>query len=121
MKLTATIILNRNLPIETNNLVEHLHKFDKDLTNIPILMITALNSQEDKIKAFESGANDYLSKPFDMQELTLRVKSFAQMRHLYIQNQKARIDPLYNLPNIQALREAVEKSLNPTLLNTFVI
>ena len=33
MKLTATIILNRNLPRETNNLVEHLHKFDKDLTN----------------------------------------------------------------------------------------
>jgi EAL domain-containing protein (putative c-di-GMP-specific phosphodiesterase class I)/DNA-binding response OmpR family regulator len=84
-----------------------------ELSNIPILMITALDSKEDKVKAFKSGANDYLSKPFDMQELTLRVRSFVQMRQLYIQNVKARIDPSYKFPNIQALRDKVEISVNP--------
>jgi len=84
-----------------------------ELLNIPILMITALDSKEDKVKAFKSGANDYLSKPFDMQELTLRVRSFVQMRQLYIQNVKARIDPSYKFPNIQALRDKVEISVNP--------
>ncbi len=88
-------------------------KSDDELNNIPILMVTALDTQEDKIRAFNSGANDYLSKPFDVKELILRVRSFAQMRKLYIQNVKARIDPNYKLPNIQALREKVEKSLYP--------
>ena len=93
--------------------IEEIKK-DPNLSNIPILMITALDTQKDKIKAFESGANDYLSKPFDLQELRLRVKSFAQLRYLYIQNIKARLDPNYNLPNIQALREKLEEITYPT-------
>ena len=84
-----------------------------ELQNIPILMITALDSKEDKIKAFESGANDYLSKPFDMTELVLRVRSFVKMRCLYLKNLKARIDLNYNIPNIQALRDKIEESQNP--------
>ena len=83
------------------------------LQDIPILMITALDSKEDKIKAFNSGANDYLSKPFDMTELLVRVRSFVKMRRLYLENLKARVDSTYNLPNIQALREKVENSLAP--------
>jgi len=92
--------------------IKHIKQTD-ELSNIPILMITALDSQDDKVKAFKSGANDYLSKPFNMQELTLRVRSFVQMRQLYIQNVKARIDPSYKFPNIQALRDKVETSVNP--------
>ena len=83
------------------------------LKDIPILMITALDTKEDKIKAFESGANDYLSKPFDMQELLLRVRSFVKMRELYIQNLNARIDPSYNIPNIQALRDDLDNTKQP--------
>jgi len=89
-------------------------KENLELENIPILMITALDSKEDKVKAFNSGANDYLNKPFDMQELILRVRSFVQMRELYIKNLKARIDPTYKLPNIQSFRERLEKSFYPT-------
>jgi len=92
--------------------IKHIKEIDY-LESIPIVMITALDSKEDKIKAFESGANDYLSKPFDMNELTLRVRSFVKMRELYLQNQKARIDSIYNLPNIQVLRDDIENSLYP--------
>ena len=49
MKLTATIILNRNLPRETNNLVEHLHKFDKDLTNV---FVVEAGSEKDNLSKY---------------------------------------------------------------------
>jgi two-component system copper resistance phosphate regulon response regulator CusR len=43
-------------------------------SNIPILMLTALGTTDDKITGFEAGANDYLVKPFEFRELIARVK-----------------------------------------------
>ncbi|MFM7389910.1 MAG: response regulator transcription factor [Vampirovibrionales bacterium] len=45
---------------------------------LPILMLTALSSIEDKGKGFESGADDYLTKPFDVQELLMRVRALLR-------------------------------------------
>lgn len=45
--------------------------------NIPILFLTARDTLEDKIQAFEAGGDDYLLKPFAMQELSLRLKALA--------------------------------------------
>lgn len=47
----------------------------KESCNTPIIFITALSSDEDKIKAYDSGADDYLCKPFSSVELVLRVKA----------------------------------------------
>lgn len=41
---------------------------------IPILMLTALGSADDKLEGFDAGANDYMVKPFDFRELNARVK-----------------------------------------------
>ncbi|OBT17266.1 hybrid sensor histidine kinase/response regulator [Vibrio sp. UCD-FRSSP16_10] len=41
---------------------------------LPIIMLTALSQSEDKIKGFECGANDYLVKPFNKQELSARIQ-----------------------------------------------
>jgi DNA-binding response OmpR family regulator len=41
---------------------------------IPILMLTALGEIDDKLDGFDSGANDYMVKPFDMRELEVRIK-----------------------------------------------
>ena len=46
----------------------------------PILMLTALNSTEDKVKGLDSGADDYLSKPFEFNELLARVRALVR-RH----------------------------------------
>jgi two-component system, OmpR family, copper resistance phosphate regulon response regulator CusR len=43
-------------------------------SNIPVLMLTALGTTDDKIIGFEAGANDYLVKPFEFRELLARVK-----------------------------------------------
>jgi len=42
---------------------------------IPIVIVTALNEREAKIKAIEAGADDFLNKPIDIYELNARVKS----------------------------------------------
>ncbi|MDR0333897.1 MAG: response regulator transcription factor [Dysgonamonadaceae bacterium] len=43
-------------------------------SKIPILMLTALGEIDDKLVGFDSGANDYMVKPFDMRELEVRIK-----------------------------------------------
>lgn len=43
--------------------------------NIPIIILTARSSQSDKLLGLEYGADDYITKPFDMQEVALRIKS----------------------------------------------
>lgn len=51
-------------------------------TNIPIIFITALNDIQDKLKAFEAGAVDFVSKPFNHRELIARVKTNIENRRL---------------------------------------
>ena len=46
--------------------------------NIPILMLTALGTTTDKLKGFDSGADDYLVKPFEFQELLARIKALTR-------------------------------------------
>lgn len=48
---------------------------DPEFTHTPIIIITALDDGDSKIVAFGAGANDYLTKPFHIDELALRVKS----------------------------------------------
>src|SRR6185436_3744762 len=45
---------------------------------IPILFLTAKSMEEDKIKGFQTGADDYITKPFSMQELLLRMDVFIR-------------------------------------------
>jgi DNA-binding response OmpR family regulator len=45
---------------------------------LPIIMLTAKNMDEDKIKGFKSGVDDYITKPFNMQELLLRMEVFLK-------------------------------------------
>ncbi len=46
--------------------------------NTPILFLTARDMQEDKLKAFQSGADDYITKPFSMEELVYRINVFLK-------------------------------------------
>lgn len=46
--------------------------------NLPILMLTALGTTEDKIIGFDAGADDYLVKPFEFRELLARIKAISK-------------------------------------------
>ncbi len=47
-------------------------------SNVPILMLTALGRESDRVAGFEAGADDYLAKPFSVRELVLRVRAILR-------------------------------------------
>lgn len=57
--------------------VEQLRKTDKQL---PVLFLTAKSQTEDVIKGYESGGNDYLKKPFSLEELILRLNELLRRK-----------------------------------------
>ena len=59
----------------------------KDISDTPIIFITARSSDEDKIKAYDSGADDYLCKPFSSVELVLRVKAVLKRTKTEYENE----------------------------------
>ncbi|MBF0481692.1 MAG: response regulator [Desulfovibrionaceae bacterium] len=48
--------------------------------DIPVIMVTALSSRDDRLKAVEAGANDFIAKPVDMTELRVRMGSLLKMK-----------------------------------------
>lgn len=64
------------MPIKDGfTLAKEIRNTDK---NIPIIFLTAKSLKEDKIEGFQSGADDYLTKPFSMDELLLRIKAILR-------------------------------------------
>ncbi|RZO52316.1 MAG: response regulator transcription factor [Prochlorococcus sp. MED-G132] len=72
------ILLDLMLPnVDGLTLCQRLRR-DERTAGIPILMITALGGTKDKVTGFNSGADDYLTKPFDLEELQVRVKALLR-------------------------------------------
>jgi two-component system copper resistance phosphate regulon response regulator CusR len=70
------IILDLNLPYMNGiELCQEIRKTDQ---KIPIIMLTALGTTEDKLKGFDSGADDYLVKPFEFKELLARIRALLK-------------------------------------------
>lgn len=55
--------------------------------DIPILMLTALGTTNDKVEAFDAGADDYLVKPFDFRELQVRIRALTKRSGVALKNQ----------------------------------
>ncbi|WP_338768794.1 response regulator transcription factor [Massilia sp. METH4] len=65
--------------------------------NVPVLMLTARDAFEDKARGFHGGADDYVTKPFDLRELALRCEALARRGQLHVE-QQLRVGPLTLLP-----------------------
>lgn len=79
---------------------------DPSTKYIPIVMLTALDEPHHVVKGFESGADDYLAKPFDNAELFARVKTILSRA-----GKGLTIDPLTNLPSKHLVYEETRKRL----------
>ncbi len=79
------IILDRQLPsLEGTEICSALR--DKG-GQTPVLMLTGLSTINQKVEGFDSGADDYLTKPFAMPELVMRVKALLKRPHIQTSNQ----------------------------------
>lgn len=70
------IILDVMLPKMNGYKIARLLKFDESYNNIPIIMLTARTQQNDIELGEETGANEYVTKPFDMDMLVTLVKKY---------------------------------------------
>ena len=74
-ELPSLILLDIMLPDEDGlTIVKNLRQ-DKSTQNIPVIMVTAKTGEIDKVKGLDSGADDYMTKPFGVMELISRVKA----------------------------------------------
>ena len=69
------IILDLNLPVLDGGEVCRILRSRADSRHIPIIMLTARTTENDRVSGLESGADDYVTKPFSLRELTARVKA----------------------------------------------
>lgn len=74
------ILLDVMLPKLDGYKVCRLLKFDERYKHIPILMLTAKTQEKDKTVGKETGANEYITKPFDLDQLVEKIKSYLGKR-----------------------------------------
>lgn len=84
--------------------------------NIPIIVVSAKETEEDKLRMFELGADDYITKPFSFKEMVMRVN--AQLRRYYELNRAVSNERHYGVLSIST--ERCEVKVNGELLNLTV-
>ena len=72
------MILDVMMPKINGYKISRLLKFDKKYKDIPILMVTARSQEEDKLIGEDTGADEYITKPFEIKELVEKVKNYLK-------------------------------------------
>lgn len=89
--------------------------------NMPILMLTALGTTDDKLEGFDAGADDYMVKPFDFRELNARInvllKRKGQVQQVSQTNQLIYADLLIEISTKSVFRDGNEIKLTPKEFN----
>ncbi|MEN7547259.1 response regulator transcription factor [Rapidithrix thailandica] len=110
------LVLDINLP--GKNGFDLCKAFREYNASTPVLMLTAFDELEDKVKGFECGADDYLTKPFYIRELILRVHSLLKRSATRQQPEKrestlAVSDLVVHLGHKKVSRQGVDIPLTP--------
>jgi len=86
--------------------IDIIRKIRNNSSNIPILILTARDTIKDKISGFNSGADDYLTKPFDYNELLLRINALVRRNY----SNKSEILTIWDLEIDKSQKEVKYKS-----------
>jgi two-component system, OmpR family, copper resistance phosphate regulon response regulator CusR len=101
------IILDINLPlINGYDLCKEIRRTN---SNIPIIMLTALSTSDNKVAGFSVGADDYVVKPYDFRELLARINVFLRRADLISRKEKLRIADLEMDMNTKTVTRANRK------------
>lgn len=96
----ATILLDLDMPGLDGFEVLRSLKNDPAANNIPVIVLSGLHGSEDKVTAFDLGATDYVTKPFDLSELRARLRAALRLHHLLrLLAERADVDGLTGLGN----------------------
>ncbi|TWR26710.1 response regulator transcription factor [Mucilaginibacter achroorhodeus] len=89
----------------------------KECPQVPVIMLTALGTTDDKVEGFDAGADDYLVKPFDFRELEVRVRVLAKRNNIALRSETAIIlqtgDLEMNTKTKTVRRNGLEINLTP--------
>ena len=110
-KLPDLILLDLMLPGIQGLDVCRIIKSDQETKEIPIIMVTALGQEEDIVKGLETGADDYITKPFSIKVLIARVNAVLK-RSIEVGEDKSK-DILINGINIKTRSREVWVNKNP--------
>ncbi|MHB0859119.1 MAG: response regulator [Anaerolineae bacterium] len=93
----------------------------REVSEVPIIMLTAMGQEADRVKGFQVGADDYVAKPFSLKELEARVEAVLRRANRYTVKEKTGF--LYTLDNLiidserwQVLKNGERVDLTPTEL-----
>jgi len=93
-------------------LAKDIRNIDKE---IPILFLTAKSMTEDKVAGFDSGGDDYLTKPFSFEELQVRLKALLKRVNVLVEEPEAAIIPIgayrFDTENFKLIHPNFEKTL----------
>ena len=90
----------------------------KEHKNIPIIMLTAKGEEEDKLRGLETGADDYITKPFSVNELVARVKAvLRRIRPMFVDEVLTYKGIVIDLVSHSASRDGETLHLGPTEFN----
>lgn len=108
-KLPDLILLDVMLPEEDGLKILKKIRSSKLTENIPVIMITAKGSEIDKLKGFDLGADDYVSKPFGIMELLARIKAVLRRTNKTVKKDEYTVGPLYVCPQKHRVKVNGEK------------
>ncbi len=80
-ELPSVVVLDVMMPEVDGFTVAQRIRKNEDTKNIPIIMLTALSQLNDKVNGFNIGVDDYLVKPFEMEELHVRIRALLKRSH----------------------------------------
>ena len=91
---------------------------NKKVKNIPIIMLTARGEEKDRLKGLEMGADDYVTKPFSINELLARAKAgLKRIRPIFAEEEVTFEDIKINIGTHKVFRNSKEIKLGPTEFN----
>lgn len=123
-KIPSLVISDVMMPVMDGLTLTRKIRDNINLNHIPVILLTAKTREQDVVEGFDVGADDYISKPFNMRILVKKVKSLltarARLRNVYSgnQDQSDKIEAPQAVSHDEQLLERVLKAINANLSNS---